>query len=159
MQTFDASSIIHGWDNYPVDQFPPFWKWIASQIQSQIFSIPKVAFDEVHGKAPDCAEWLRTNGIERINMSNAILEEAMCIKKLLGIEDDRYGTGVGENDIFIIATARVESFELVSNESRQDTLPKDKLKMKIPAVCDMPEVTVPCINFIELIKQSKEIFQ
>jgi hypothetical protein len=67
--------------------------------------------------------------------------------------------GVGENDIFIIATARLHGAGLVSDEERQPTLPTEPSKKKIPAVCGMREVNVPCINFIEFIKRSDAVFR
>lgn len=82
----------------------------------------------------------------------------MSIHDLMGIVGDAYhAKGVGENDILIIATARAHRAELVSNEGRQslDILPA---KRKIPAVCAMPEVAVPCINFMEFIKRSDVVF-
>jgi hypothetical protein len=79
---------------------------------------------------------------------------------LLGIVDDAYhSSGVGENDLLIIATARVHKAELVSDEKRQTALPKEPTKRKIPAVCAMKEVNVLCMNFIEFIKRSDEIFR
>ena len=82
----------------------------------------------------------------------------MRIKGLLDIAGDAYHSkGVDENDILIIAAARVHRGELVSNEARQQ-LPDIAKKRKIPAVCDMPEVAVPCINFIEYIKRTDEVF-
>ena len=159
MQVFDASSMIYAWDNYPVRQFPGLWKWMVVQIQEKKLVMPSVAFEEVENKSPDCAEWLRDNDLEQLGMSNLILRDAKHIKGLLGIEDDRYhAKGVGENDLFIIATAHFHKAELVTDEERQPTLPKVSAKRKIPAVCGMKEVAVPCINFIEYIKWSDEIF-
>ncbi len=43
MYTFDASSVIHAWDNYPIEQFPPLWDWFYSQINDEQFSIPEIA--------------------------------------------------------------------------------------------------------------------
>jgi len=54
MQVFDASSMIYAWDNYPVKQFPALWKWIAGQIEQKLLVMPRVAFEEVAGKTPDC---------------------------------------------------------------------------------------------------------
>ncbi len=160
MLAFDASSIIHAWDNYPVEQFPPMWNWIASQIQREVFLIPKVAFEEVNGKTPECAKWLRDNNIQRLTVSNDIIQAAMRIRSLLGIQDDKYHPkGVGENDILIIATALIQNLRLVPEEARQLNLPEMKAKMKIPAVCALQEVGVRCMNFIDLIKESEAVFQ
>ena len=160
MQTFDASSIIYAWDNYPVDQFPPVWDWIATEIEQHIFSIPRVAFDEVKQKAPDCAQWLSDAGVNLLLVTNEVLQEAMRIKSLLQIQEDQYHPGgVGENDVLIIATARTEELVLISNEARQINLPETPAKKKMPAVCADPQVAVDCIDFITLIKQSGRVFR
>lgn len=160
MPVFDASSMIYAWDNYPIKQFPGLWEWIATQIQEKKIAMPTVAFDEVEGKTPDCADWLHSYDIELVEINNPILMEAMRIKKLIGVVDDKYHSkGVGENDLLIIATARTYSAVLISDEERQTSLPKEPTKKKIPAVCSMPEVAVPCHNFLEFIKRSGEIFR
>jgi len=160
MQVFDASSMIYAWDNYPVRQFPPLWEWMATQIEGKQVMMPSVAFEEVEHKAPDCGEWLKENNLEQLVVSGTILQDAMRIKGLLGIVGDNYhAKGVDENDILIIATARALSAELVSDEARQTILPRVLSKRKIPAVCDVAGVSVPCINFIEYIKRSEEIFR
>ena len=159
MQVFDASSMIYAWDNYPVRQFPPLWEWMASQIEAKQLVMPSVAFEEVQHKTPDCGEWLKDNNLEQLAISNAILQDAKRIKGLLGIVDDNYhAKGVGENDILIIATARLHRAELVSDEERQPTTPQVPAKRKIPAVCALPTVSVSCINFLEYIKRSEEVF-
>ncbi len=159
MQTFDASSIIYAWDNYPIRQFPGLWEWMAGQITAKRLVMSGVAFDEVANKIPECAEWLRDCNIELFEVTNGIVQEALKIKRILGIDGDSYHPkGVGENDIFIVATASVYSVGLVSNEGRQQTLPDNPAKSKIPIVCSLHEVAVPCINFIEFIKQSEVVF-
>jgi len=159
MPVFDASSIIYAWDNYPIRQFPGLWDWIGEQIAEKKLAMPRVAFDEVAHKTPECAVWLKDD-IELVEINNSVLNQAMAIKSLVGIVDDNYHPkGVGENDLLIIATACVYGAELISDEERQTTLPKEPTKKKIPAVCSMKEVTVPCINFLDFIKRSNAIFR
>lgn len=159
MQVFDASSMIYAWDNYPIRQFPGLWEWVEAQIEQKQLVMPSVAFEEVANKTPDCGEWLKNKGLEQLEITSAILQDAMRFKGLLGIVGDNYGTGVGENDLIIIAIAREQGAELVSDEAKQKTLPKELRKYKIPAVCDMPDISVLCINFIDFIKRSDVIFR
>lgn len=160
MQVFDASSMIYAWDNYPVGQFPGLWEWMATQIQGKRLVMPSVAFGEVKNKTPECGIWLTSNNLEQLPISNSILQDAMRIKGLLGITGDSYhAKGVGENDILIIATARAYTAELISDEEKQITLPKEPAKKKIPAVCATAGVSVSCINFIRYIKRSEEVFR
>lgn len=160
MQVFDASSMIYAWDNYPVRQFPGLWKWMAAQIEEKKLVMPSVAFDEVAHKTPECGQWLKDHNIDLLEISNAILQDALRIKNLLGVIDDNYHPkGVGENDLLIIATARRHGAELISDEERQPTPPKEPSKRKIPAVCAMKEVTVNCVNFIDYIKQADVVFR
>ena len=152
--------MIYAWDNYPVQQFPGLWEWIAEQVDKENLVMPSVAFDEVLRKTPDCGDWLKVQSIKRLAMSNAILQDAFRIKSLLGIADDKYHVkGVGENDILIIATARAYGGELISDERKQIALTKDSTQRKIPAVCAMTEVNVPCINFIEFIRRTGQVFR
>lgn len=159
MRVFDASSMIYAWDNYPIAQFPPLWEWMGGQVKAKELVLPSVAFEEVQNKTPDCGEWLKENSLEQLAISNAILQDAKRIKDLLGIVGDNYhAKGVGENDLLIIATARLHEVELVSDEERQPTLPQVSARRKIPAVCAMQSVAVSCINFIDYIKASGEVF-
>jgi hypothetical protein len=151
--------MIYAWDNYPMRQFPPLWEWMATQVEERQLVMPSVAFDEVANKTPDCGKWLKDNDLEPIEISNMVMQDAMRIKLLLGIVGDKYRAGVGENDLLIIATARAQRAKLVSEERRQNDLPKELPNYKIPAVCAMVEVSVPCINFIDFIKHSAVVFR
>ena len=109
--------------------------------------------------APDCANWLRDNDIRRLDITNEVIQNAMQIKNDLGVRNDDYhADGVDENDLLIIATAKVEGAVLVSDEKRQTSLPNNIKRFRIPAVCAMPGVAISCINFIDYIKQSSRVF-
>lgn len=155
----DASAIIDGWEYYPIAQFPGLWAWISKEIKNGNILISKVAFKEVKDKYSECAKWIDDNDIQKIEVSKDILKFSLDIHKLLGIEGDNYGKGVGENDIIIVSSAKSMGAILISNENVQTKLPHtNKKNYKIPAVCKMEEVGVACINFLEFIKKSRQTF-
>ncbi len=159
MQVLDASSIVYGWDNYPIKNFPKLWDWLSIQIGNEDLVIPTVAYQEVHKVSPDCGIWLGQQSISQLQPSSDILHNANRIKGLIGVVDDQYGpTGVGENDLIIITTAKAHGGILISDEKRQSSTPGNPANRKIPAVCDMPQVGVKCINFLEYITSSGAVF-
>lgn len=158
MYLLDASSIIHAWDNYPVEQFPGFWTWIQEQLESDELGFPRKAYDEVKVRSPDCHAWLKDLDPHIEQVSSKILLEAARIKSLLGIQDDSYHPkGVGENDIIIVATAKICELPLISNEGLQGPV-KVLAKRKIPAVCAMREVDVECMNILTYLKEEGGVF-
>lgn len=158
MWAFDASSMIYAWDNYPKDQFPNLWKWLENQAFLGGITIPLVAYQEVCHKTPDCGIWLDEAEISILHPNTKILLCATRLKSMLEIEGDKYGTGVGENDLIIVATAESNGVGLVSNEKVQFDLPKVLSKYKIPAVCSAKTPPTICIDFLEFIKKSKATF-
>lgn len=158
MPVIDASSIVHAWDNYPIDNFPKLWNWMDEEFSSRKILIPSVALEEVEHVSPECFSWLKTQNVEKVEVSTSIVHHAQKIKAILGIANDEYSSGVDENDVIIIATAKALSTSLVSNEEKQPTLPKNLKKYKIPAVCRITSVAVDCDNIAAYIKQSKKVF-
>jgi predicted nucleic acid-binding protein len=152
--------MIHAWDHYPyhIKQFQNFWEWMGEQIISKQVVISEVAFNELTKPSKECKDWLKEKAIQIIPTSNEIRVAASKIKLLLGIENDNYHSdGVGEKDIFIIATAQYHDLSLVSNEEKQSSLPTNIRKYKIPAVCKLAEVAVPCVDFREYINKAGDI--
>ncbi|MCK5875749.1 MAG: DUF4411 family protein [Alcanivoracaceae bacterium] len=158
MPVIDASSVVHAWDNYPIENFPKFWDWLDGQFSSGGILIPSVAYTEVGHVSPDCHAWLKSKSIKKVGIDNVIARNAMKIKAALGIADDNYGSGVDENDIIIISTAKTKRTSLVSNEQRQPTLPPQMKRYKIPAVCSLRSVNVTCESLAEHIRQSRQVF-
>ena len=154
MYSFDASSMIHAWDNYPPENphFDSLWQWFSEQIDNKNFGISAKALDEVSHKVPECGDWLKNKNIEVYPLTATSLATAQGIKTLLGIVEEQYTKGVGENDLLIISIAKENETTLVSDESRQNMLPSLKSNYKIPAVCDIPEVNVGCVSFLDLLK-------
>lgn len=152
--------MIHAWDNYPIDQFPAVWEWVAEHLAAHTLVMPRVAFEEVTHLASDCSQWLEDHGLELIEINNEIAQDAVRIKGLLGIVNDRYHpNGVWENDLLIIACARARSWDLISDEAKQAQAPTNPARRKIPSVCSMADVNVNCMSFIEHLKDSRQVFR
>ncbi|MEX8506085.1 DUF4411 family protein [Leptothrix ochracea] len=159
VRVLDASAILHAWDNYPYAQFPGLWRWLGSEMQRHELTIPVVALEEVGHKSPDCAKWLKAADVLRLPMSEAVVMTAIAIKQAIGVANDQYHPkGVDENDLFIIAAAKVHGADLITNEARQFGAQAEARKYKIPAVCEMSEVAVPSLNFLEYIQKSRQVF-
>jgi predicted nucleic acid-binding protein len=156
---FDASSSIYGWGNYPSAQFPRLWDWLGSQFSSQLVQISETAYNEVCARQPACGSWLKAQNVTIVGISESVLMEASNIKMLLSIAgDDYHPNGVGESDLLIIASAKVNGATLVSDESKQPNLPSLRKRYKIPAVCAFINSPVPCQNFLEYIRSSGQVF-
>ena len=157
MLAFDTSSIVYAWDNYPIEQFPTLWEWLGKQLHDREIVLSCVAMEEVSYVSPECHAWLHAVSAHELPMTNAIIQLALEIKTSLGI-GNHYGIGVGENDLFIVATAAVNGCDLITNEAVQPDLPQHKPKYKMPAVCAMDGVKVKTTNFIDFLKASKVVF-
>lgn len=159
MRVLDASSIVHAWDNYPIEVFPRLWNWIAVEVEEQNFTMCCVSYDEVEHVAPECAAWLHANHLMTHSIGNEIAARALDIKAELGIVADEYHPhGVDENDILAIATAGVHHVRIVSDEAKQPNLPSNRKRYKIPAVCLLPAVGTPCENFLDVLKAAGQAF-
>src|SRR5690349_3688573 len=99
MRAIDASSLIYAWDNYPLSHFPRLWEWLSDEIEKGELYTPNVAFIEVGHKVPDCSAWLVECECTVAKETHQILNAALAIRHVLGIQNDKYHpNGVDEND-------------------------------------------------------------
>jgi len=131
---------------------------MSSWVSNGDITMSIVAYDEVCKVSKECGDWLNLNGLQSTTPTASVLQRSVKIKSHLGIYDEKYGSGVGENDIIIIASAKENSETLVSDEKPQPILPSAKSSYKIPAVCLLSIVNIRCINFLTFIKESSEVF-
>jgi len=135
------------------------WDWIADEIAAGRFTISRIALDETGHRSPDCQKWLKAKSIQELPPTQAVVTHALAMKSALGIVNDKYHpNGVDENDLLIIAAAKEDGCELISNEARQPALPVMMVRYKIPAVCSMATVNVPCVDFLDVLTRSGKSF-
>jgi predicted nucleic acid-binding protein len=121
--------------------------------------MPAIADGETKRRDADCHNWLHANGVQILPVTGSILNHALQIKRALGITLDRdYRDGVSENDLIIIGTCMAHAIELITNESKQNQLPQNRARYKIPAVCTLTTVNVQYLNFRDLLVRSGQVF-
>ena len=159
MRHIDASAVLDLWEYYPIRQFPAVWEWFAEEFTSGELGIVDLALDEVGFRDPACKAHLEAVGVAGIIITTQVAAAALSIKSALGIVNDGYGSGVDENDILIVATAKVHGAELITNEGRQVKPPTFLKNCKIPAVAAMSSVSVVTMRLIDYIRQSGQVFR
>lgn len=123
MKVIDASSIVLAWDTYPIDQFPTFWEWIKSRLVDEKLVMAEPNYSEVGFASPDCQHWLSAH-LSRLPVTNHVVIAALQINNALGIVNGQYHpSGVDENDVFCIASAKVQSCSIISDEAIQPVPP------------------------------------
>ena len=160
---FDASSLLYAWDTYPkdIDLFEPLWAWIESLIAAELLVMSKVNFDEVT-KSTEAYEYLKDLKLKIIEPNMAILSIADNIRLELGLTEVEINNptrkGVDVGDLICVATAKVDSLKLITEESPQiQTNGHGSPKLqnhKIPRVCSLHSVAVKTCNFVEFLKQN-----
>jgi hypothetical protein len=142
---FDTSALIAAWDErYPTKFFPKFWKHIEKLRDDNRFRLPEAVFDETAKGSGDLHKWLGNEKAAIIGFEPAIQQEA---KDILKVHPRLVNASKGRNsaDPFVIATAKIKTFTVVTEEGMGSTG-----KPKIPDVCQLRGV--PCIGLIQLIE-------
>jgi hypothetical protein len=147
----DTSSLIAAWqERYPIENFPPFWSKMDALIVEKRLVAPIEVLNEVQKRSDELHVWLN----ERRSMFRE-LDEAIQIEAAQVLE--RFPRLVGERklrtsaDPFVIALARVEGLEIVTDE-KPTGVPS---RPNIPDVC--AAFGMNPLSILDLIKAEKWI--
>lgn len=145
----DTSSLIAAWEErYPPENFPQFWDRLEGLSQTSRALIPEAVVDETDKRSKELNKWLKDRPHAIVSYETEIQQEAKSILAahplLVKQSKSRFAA-----DPFVIATARVKSLVVLTEEtpSNSDNRPK------IPDVCRA--MSIECVNLITLIRREK----
>jgi hypothetical protein len=142
---FDTSVLVECWSrSYPPDVFPGLWLKLDELIARQEVLCPDEVRVELARQEDELAKWIDVRPHLFVPLDDAIqraTSEVLARHPLL-MKATKNRNGA---DPFVIATARVRSLTVVTEEKGgTDTKPK------IPSVCKA--LGVPCVNVLSFLR-------
>lgn len=139
----DTSALVAAWyERYKPKRFPKLWEQFDSLAGAgQLFSSIMV-LDECSRRSPELHAWLKDREAMFLVPDEAIQRRVDHIVNtytgLVAQGKEKFAA-----DPFLIATAEVHKYTVITEETGPDSL------RKIPGVCRA--LSVPCINLMQLI--------
>jgi hypothetical protein len=148
---FDTSALIECWSrSYPPDVFPGLWLKLDDLIAQQQVLRPEEVRIELARQDDELAKWVKARPHLFIELDDAVqlaTSEVLAQHPLL-MKATKNRDGA---DPFVIATARVRSLTVVTEETGgSDTKPK------IPSVCQA--LAVPCVSVLRFLRDQSWSF-
>lgn len=146
----DTSALIAAWqERYPPENFPPFWKRVDTLIAAGRLMAPTEVLAETAKRSDELHNWLSARKQMFRELEDAIQIEAASLlaqfPRLVGERKVRTSA-----DPFVIALARVEGLQIVTDEKPTGVLNRPN----IPDVCTTLGMS-PCMGLLELIRAEK----
>lgn len=153
----DTSSLIHGWnEKYPPEIFASLWNDIENLIKSGDLVSTEEVLMELNAGNDDLSIWASKQSDFFLPLDNQVQAEAATIladpinSKVL----DQKKVGKNEADIWVIATAKVNNFAVITDEKYVQPIDvPNARKISIRNVCE--NESIPHFNFLEFIKECK----
>jgi hypothetical protein len=148
----DTSALISAWqENYPPENFPRVWERLDGLIAEKRLVAPVEVLREIGKRSDELHAWLKERGGMFRELEEVIQIEAANVlasyPRLVGERKLRTSA-----DPFVIALARVEHFQIVTNEKPTANLNRPN----IPDVCSDMGMPIP-IGMLQLIKKERWI--
>ncbi len=158
----DANIFITAWrKGYPIRSFPSLWRQISQHRQDIILIKPiydeiepisssdrdDLSSDEKENKYP-LRSWLVRNGFVETPIDNQVRTISLDLEHEYQITD--HSKGASQNDITLIAYAKINEKTVATFEAIQPQVPSKKYNYKIPLICQRENVR--CIDFIALLQ-------
>jgi len=145
----DTSSLIAAWqERYPIENFPAFWVRLDALIAAGRLIAPREVLEETKKRSDELHAWLKARKamFRELDDENQIEVSAILAQfpRLVGEKKMRTSA-----DPFVIALARVEGIQLVTDEKPTGSLTRPH----IPDVCN--ELGMTAIGLLQLIQTEK----
>ncbi len=145
----DTSSLIAAWqERYPIENFPPFWARMDALIEAGRLIAPVEVLNEMKKKSEELHTWLKARPSMFRELNEAVQIEAGNVlaqfPRLVGERKLRTSA-----DPFVIALARVERLDLVTDEKPTGS----SSRPNIPDVCTALGMTT--MGVLDLIKAER----
>ena len=145
---------------YPVDIFPSLWEQLATYrnefiliqpIFDEIDPIPphhrRLSIDEKKEKYP-LRMWMQENEFEATPINDEVNTASLMMEQEYQVSP--ISKGACQNDVTLIAYAKITGKTVVTLESEQKQKPGKKSNYKIPLICQ--EQGVEYIDFVTLLR-------
>jgi len=142
---FDTSVLIECWSrSYPSDVFPGLWLKLDELIAHQKVLCPDEVRVELARQEDELTKWINARPHMFVPLDDAIQRATseVLVQHPLLMKATKNRNGA---DPFVIATARVRSLTVVTEEKGGT-----KTKPKIPSVCEA--LGVPCVNVLSFLR-------
>jgi Domain of unknown function (DUF4411) len=142
---FDTSALIECWSrSYPPDIFPGLWAKMDALVTRQHVLCPEEVRVELARQEDELAKWVNARPHMFVALDEAI---QMATSEVLAQHPFLMKATKNRNgaDPFVIATARVKSLTVVTEEKGGTAA-----KPKIPSVCQA--IGVPCVNVLSFLR-------
>lgn len=145
----DTSSLIAAWqERYPIENFPAFWTKIDALIVAGRLIAPVDVLHETKKRSDELHLWLKARRAMFRELDDAVQIEAAQVlaqfPRLVGERKLRTSA-----DPFVIALARVEGLQLVTDEKPTGSMSRPN----IPDVCN--DLGMTAIGVLDLIRREK----
>ena len=147
----DTSSLIAAWqERYPIEHFPSFWTKVDGLINDGRIISPIEVRNEISKRSDELHAWLKSRPAMFRELDEAIqIEAAQILAKFPRLVGERKLRTSA--DPFVIALARVEGLQIVTDEKPTGSLNRPN----IPDVCTALQM-IP-YDLLQLIKAEKWI--
>lgn len=145
----DTSSLIAAWqERYPPEHFPAFWVKMGSLVADSRLIAPVEVLHETKKRSDELHTWLKARPMMFREVDDAMqIEVAQVLSQFPRLVGERKMRTSA--DPFVIALARVEGLQLVTDEKPTGSLTRPN----IPDVCQ--QLGMPWLGVLQLIRSEK----
>ena len=147
LYSVDTSALIDGLERYyPEGNFPALWQKVDGLVTEGRFFISEEVWEESQAKAAAVKTWCKSRKDSLVVPTDPTI--AAEVQSILTTFPHLVMNMKGRNraDPFVIAVARLRGASVVTGEGSDGTMNRPK----IPYICQ--QLSVPCIRFLDLIK-------